>query len=58
MTATTRPQEPNTHGAEALNDAVTQHILTRFHDVHREQLPELIRLSQRVDGRIGDSQHG
>ncbi|MFY0642621.1 MAG: iron-sulfur cluster repair protein YtfE [Bermanella sp.] len=34
---------------EAENDALIEHILTRFHDVHREQLPELIRLSQRVE---------
>lgn len=26
-----------------------EHILTRYHDVHRQQLPELIRLSQRVE---------
>lgn len=58
MTATTHPQAPNTHSAEASNDAVIEHILTRFHDVHRKQLPELIRLSLRVDGRKGDVQHG
>ena len=26
-----------------------EHILTSYHDVHREQLPELIRLAQRVE---------
>src|SRR5690606_11427677 len=26
-----------------------QHILARFHERHREQLPELIRLAQRVE---------
>ena len=26
-----------------------EHILTRYHDVHRQQLPELIRLAQRVE---------
>lgn len=31
------------------NEALIEHILTRFHDVHREQLPELIRLAQRVE---------
>ncbi|TJZ66393.1 iron-sulfur cluster repair protein YtfE [Chitiniphilus eburneus] len=30
------------------------HILTRFHDVHREQLPELIRLARRVEQVHGD----
>lgn len=26
-----------------------EHIVTRFHEVHRQQLPELIRLAQRVE---------
>lgn len=26
-----------------------EHILTRYHDVHRQQLPELIRLARRVE---------
>ncbi len=26
-----------------------EHILTRYHDTHRQQLPELIRLAQRVE---------
>ena len=30
-------------------ESLIEHILTRFHDVHREQLPELIRLSERVE---------
>ncbi|RZT32327.1 iron-sulfur cluster repair di-iron protein [Cupriavidus agavae] len=30
------------------------HILSRFHDRHREQLPELIRLAQRVETVHGD----
>lgn len=34
--------------------ALIEHILTRFHDVHREQLPELIRLSRRVERVHGD----
>lgn len=47
-------------------DAVLiEHILTRYHDVHRQQLPELIRLAsrlERVHGRdsqcpVGLSQH-
>lgn len=39
--------------AEAWTDAepaeLIEHILTRYHDVHREQLPELIRLAKRVE---------
>ncbi|WP_286804380.1 MULTISPECIES: iron-sulfur cluster repair protein YtfE [unclassified Marinimicrobium] len=35
--------------ADADNAELIEHILTRYHDVHREQLPELIRLSQRVE---------
>lgn len=35
--------------AEADNAELIEHILTRYHDVHRQQLPELIRLSQRVE---------
>lgn len=34
---------------DANNETLVEHILSRFHDVHREQLPELIRLSQRVE---------
>ncbi len=29
--------------------ALIDHILTRYHDVHREQLPELIRMARRVE---------
>lgn len=31
-----------------------QHILTRYHAIHREQLPEMIRLAQRVEEVHGD----
>src|SRR5690606_10920336 len=31
------------------NVELIEHILTRYHDVHRQQLPELIRLSARVE---------
>jgi regulator of cell morphogenesis and NO signaling len=31
------------------DNQLIEHILTRYHDVHREQLPELIRLAQRVE---------
>lgn len=37
-------------GLQALpDDRLVEHILTRYHDTHRRQLPELIRLSQRVE---------
>ncbi len=29
--------------------AMVAHIITRYHDVHREQLPELIRMARRVE---------
>ena len=38
-------QGPDTQDAAALID----HILTRYHAVHREQLPELIRMARRVE---------
>lgn len=31
------------------NDELINHILARYHEVHREQLPELIRLAKRVE---------
>lgn len=31
------------------NAALIEHILERFHETHREQLPELIRLARRVE---------
>lgn len=34
---------------QADTEVVIEHVLTRYHDVHREQLPELIRLAQRVE---------
>ncbi len=36
------------------NEALIAHILSRFHDRHREQLPELIRLARRVEQVHGD----
>ncbi|MCE8017090.1 iron-sulfur cluster repair protein YtfE [Halomonas sp. MCCC 1A17488] len=39
---------------EASNDELIDHILTRYHDVHREQLPELIRMARRVEQVHGD----
>lgn len=34
---------------QADNLDLIEHILSRYHDVHRQQLPELIRLSSRVE---------
>lgn len=34
---------------QASNEELIEHILTRYHDTHREQLPELIQLSERVE---------
>lgn len=41
--------EPDETSTEASNEALIEHILSRYHDVHRQQLPELIRLSRRVE---------
>jgi regulator of cell morphogenesis and NO signaling len=35
--------------AALADDRLVEYILARFHDAHREQLPELIRLAQRVE---------
>ena len=37
--------------------AMIDHILERFHAVHREQLPELIRMARRVEAVHRDSPH-
>lgn len=34
---------------QAAPSALIEHILERYHDVHRDQLPELIRLARRVE---------
>lgn len=39
---------------EASNDELIDHILTRYHDVHRQQLPELIRMARRVEQVHGE----
>lgn len=39
---------------EASTPALIEHILTRYHARHREQLPELIRLARRVESVHGD----
>jgi regulator of cell morphogenesis and NO signaling len=33
------------------NDELIEHILTRFHETHRAELPELVRLAARVEER-------
>ncbi len=40
---------------ELTNQQIIDYILTRFHAVHREQLPELQRLSDRVEKVHGDN---
>lgn len=40
--------------AEADNETLINHILQRYHQRHREQLPELIRLSSRVEHVHGE----
>jgi regulator of cell morphogenesis and NO signaling len=42
------PQTPN---------EMIDHILARFHEVHREQLPELIRMARRVESVHRDNPH-
>ena len=39
---------------DAPQEALIAHILQRFHDRHREQLPELVRLARRVEAVHGD----
>lgn len=40
---------PAASAADLSDDALVEHILSRFHAVHRVQLPELIRLAARVE---------
>lgn len=42
-------QSAHVNTAESATEELIEHILNRYHDVHREQLPELIRLSKRVE---------
>ena len=44
-----RLDRPATEVAPQAPNALIDHILDRFHDVHREQLPELIRMARRVE---------
>lgn len=42
-------ERPSTEPAPLEPAALIDHILTRFHAVHRQQLPELIRMARRVE---------
>lgn len=43
-------EQPETaHWDEAPNDLLIEHILTRYHECHREQLPELVQRAARVE---------
>lgn len=44
----------NTPWHEQSNDALIDHILVRYHQQHREDLPELIRLARRVEQVHGE----
>lgn len=46
--------EPVSSWADASNNTLIMHIVERYHDVHREQFPELIRLARRVEDVHGD----
>jgi len=42
-------ERPDALPNEITADALIDHILTRYHDVHRAQLPELVRMAHRVE---------
>jgi len=42
-------QDASSSLAQYSNEALIEHILNRFHAVHRQQLPELIALAERVE---------
>ena len=44
-----RLDRPTTVATPQTPNQMIDHILARFHDVHREQLPELIRMARRVE---------
>lgn len=52
-----RLDRPTTESAPQSPNAMIDHILERFHAVHREQLPELIRMARRVEAVHRDSPH-
>lgn len=46
-TALSLPGEHDWRSADS--DALIDHILTRYHAIHRQQLPELVRMARRVE---------
>lgn len=50
-------QRPASAPAAATPDQLVDHIVTRFHDVHRQQLPELIRMARRVEAVHRENPH-
>lgn len=44
---------PTNHETPRETNALIAHILTRYHEVHRRELPELIRLAKRVEAVHG-----
>lgn len=46
--------EPEQDWSDASDTQLVEHLLERYHAVHREQLPELIRLARRVEHVHGD----
>lgn len=52
-----RLDRPATEATPQSPAAMIDHILERFHAVHREQLPELIRMARRVEAVHRDSPH-
>lgn len=47
---------PEQDWSDASDTQLVEHLLVRYHAVHREQLPELIRLARRVEQVHGDRQ--
>jgi regulator of cell morphogenesis and NO signaling len=52
-----RLDRPATEATPVSPNAMIDHILERFHAVHREQLPELIRMARRVEAVHRDNPH-
>ncbi len=50
-------QRPKVLPALENPSTLIDHILTRYHDVHRNQLPELIRMARRVEAVHRDNPH-
>jgi regulator of cell morphogenesis and NO signaling len=52
-----RLDRPTTEATPRSPNALIDHILERFHAVHREQLPELIRMARRVEAVHRENPH-